>query len=75
MVNYCCTILKEVDQNNEAQIVWVPGHTGIVGNQIVDKAAERKANSKFVGTELYCGLAVSTIKTSGLLNQNSKKLW
>ena len=63
LVKDCSKMLRKVGQFNKIHIIWVPGHTGILENEIVDAAAKRGANTKLIGPEPFCGLATSTIRS------------
>ena len=40
----------------------MPGHTGIIGNEIVDELAKIDANIKFIGPEPFYGTSMCTIR-------------
>ena len=58
----CILAVKEINQWNHINIMWVPGHTGIIGNEAVDELAKIGANTKLIGPEPFCGISMSTIR-------------
>ena len=49
---------SELATHNSVQLVWVPGHEGILGN----KRAKKGADTPFTGPELVLGLPYSMVK-------------
>ena len=54
--------LSELATHNSVQLVWVPGHEGILGNKRDDKLAKKGANTPFTGPEPLFGLLYSVVK-------------
>ena len=54
--------MQRVGNNNDLSIVWVPGHTGVIGNEEVDKLAKKAASLPVEGPEPFCGISLSVSK-------------
>jgi hypothetical protein len=60
------------------QLIWVPGHEGIVGNVTADQLARTGSEHPFTGPEPACGISVGVAKKAvrEWTNRNHiKKYW
>jgi hypothetical protein len=48
----------ELAKHNNVQLIWVPGHGGIVANETVDQVAKLKSKYLFIGPEPACGISI-----------------
>ena len=64
LVLECLECLNELVTHNSVQLVWVPGHEGILGNERTDKLAKKDADIPFTGPEPVLGLPYSVVKPS-----------
>jgi hypothetical protein len=48
----------ELAKHNRIQLILVPGHEGIVGNEIADQLAKIGAEYPFIGPEPACGISI-----------------
>ena len=51
LVLECLGRLDELGTHNSVQLVWVPGHEGILGNERAGELAKKDADTPFTGTE------------------------
>jgi hypothetical protein len=49
-------------EHNKVQLVWVPGHKGIEGNESADELAKRGSLHPFIGPEPACGISERVAK-------------
>jgi Ribonuclease HI len=54
--------LDKLATHNSVQLVWVPGHEGILGNEKADELGKKGADSPFTGPEPVLGLPYSMVK-------------
>ena len=62
MVLECLGCLDELPTHNSVQLVWVPGHEGILGNERADELAKKGANTPFTGPKPVLDLPYSVVK-------------
>jgi len=55
--------LKRLSVFNRVRLLWVPGHSNIPGNEVVDALAKQAATSAFVGPEPAIGINMATVST------------
>ena len=58
----CLDTLKCLSKDNRVNLIGVPGHEGIGGNEKADELAKQGAALPFVGPEPFCGLPKSHLK-------------
>jgi ribonuclease HI len=63
LVSECLDILKGLSTKCELTLMWVPGHTGIEGNEIADELANKGAESHFIGPEPFFGYNGDKLRT------------
>lgn len=60
----CIQILNKLSTTNKVSIQWVPGHSGIEGNEIADRLAGEGSSVNLIGPEPYCGLSKCVYKST-----------
>lgn len=60
----CIQTLNKLGAHNVVHIKWVPGHSGIEGNEIADKLAGIGSSVNLIGPEPYCGLSKCVYKST-----------
>ncbi|XP_052562529.1 uncharacterized protein LOC128092544 [Culex pipiens pallens] len=55
-------LLKQLSQNNVVNLYWVPGHCGILGNEIADSLARKGSETDFIGPEPFFGVPDCSMK-------------
>jgi ribonuclease HI len=73
----CHQSLTQLARQNRVQLIWVPGHEGIVGNETADQLARTGSEHPFIGPELACGIliGVARIAARDWTNRNRNKNW
>jgi ribonuclease HI len=63
--------------HNRVQLIWVPGHEDIVGNQTADLLVRMISEHPFIGLEAASGMPVAVAKKAARdwTNRNNKKHW
>ena len=66
VVLQCLEMLESLSRDNEVILTWVPGHSGVLGNEKADELARDGSSSDFVGPEpavsRYAGLIKSLVR-------------
>jgi hypothetical protein len=67
----------ELARHNRIQLIWVPGHEGIVGNETVDQLAKTGSEHPFIGPEPACDISVGVAKKAvrDLTSRKHKEYW
>ena len=84
--NYWCTSvlvdegwrnLQRLAANNEVTICWVPGHSGIEGNEKADELARNGSENEYVGPTICLPLPYSCFRmqVKNWLSSEHNKLW
>lgn len=62
LVAECKLNMKKVSENNELEVMWVPGHSDISGNEEADELARKGSESPPCAPEPILGVSGGTIK-------------
>ena len=73
----CIDSLKRLSTTNNVIIGWVPGHSGIDGNEMADTLAKVGAEIQMNGPEPYLGIPKSTVikNIQERMNYESYHVW
>ena len=58
----CLTKLNDLGSKNRVDLYWIPGHTGIIGNEKADELAKQGATTPLTGPEPFCGISLNDLK-------------
>jgi ribonuclease HI len=77
LVRDCQQSLIQLARQNRVQLVWVPGHEEIAGNELVDQLSRLGSEHPFTGPEPACGISIGDAKgaVSNWLNREHIKHW
>ena len=62
LVLECLECLSELATHNSIQLVWVPGHKGVLGNERAGELAKKGTDTPFTEPEPVLGLPYSMVK-------------
>jgi Ribonuclease HI len=62
LVLECLVFLNELATHNSVQLLWVPEHESILGNERADELAKKDEDTPFTGPEPILGLRFSVVK-------------
>jgi hypothetical protein len=67
----------QLARHNRVQLIWVPGHEGIVGNEKVDQLARTGSEHPFIEPEPACGISIGVSKKAvrDWTSRNHKEYW
>jgi ribonuclease HI len=51
-------------EHNRVQLIWVPGHENIAGNETADQLSKTGSENPFIGPEPACGISIGVAKKS-----------
>jgi ribonuclease HI len=73
----CHQSLTQLARHNRVQLIWVPGHEGIVGNETAAQLARTGSEHPFIGPEPACGISVGVAKKTvrNWTKRSHKKHW
>jgi len=55
--------LTELSIHNCVRLLWVPGHSDIVGNEEADKLAKQAAVAQYIGPEPALGFSIIAVRS------------
>jgi hypothetical protein len=58
----CHQSLVKLAEHNRIELVWVPGHMGIDGNEIADQLARQGSSHPFIGPENALGISAKVAR-------------
>jgi len=62
LVQQCQKALNDISTWHAVGLYWVPGHAGVLGNEIADELARDGSALKFVGPESVLGVSRQDIR-------------
>jgi hypothetical protein len=73
----CHQSLIQLVEHNRVQLIWVPGHGGIEGNEVANQLAKLGSECPFIGPEPACGISVGIAKRAvrDWTSRDHKKYW
>jgi ribonuclease HI len=58
------TSFTQLARHNRVQLIWVPGHEGIVEIEKADQLARTGSEHPFIGPEPACGFSIGVAKNA-----------
>jgi ribonuclease HI len=72
----CCHSLIQLAKHNRVQLIWVPGHEGIVDHEMADQMARTGSEHPFIGLKPTCSISIGVAKKAvrDWTNRNHKNI-
>lgn len=69
--------LVKLAEHNRVQLVWVPVHMGIDGNEITDQLAREGFLHPLIGPEAACGISAAVVRVviRGCTSRKHQEFW
>lgn len=64
LVHECQTTLDLLALHNSVELIWIPGHSGFLGNEIADELARKGSETPLIGPEPALGISRSYRRTT-----------
>ena len=73
----CMMLLNSLGRTNKVTLMWVPGHTGVHGNDMADHLAKEGGKTSFIGPQPFCGFPKShqTLMLKNWENKRKQEVW
>jgi hypothetical protein len=69
--------LRRISATNNVRLLWVPGHSGILGNEKADELANIGSADVHIEGKYICGISMGTVKShnKGWILDQFQKYW
>ncbi|KAJ8916956.1 hypothetical protein NQ315_008356 [Exocentrus adspersus] len=73
----CWKELSDLTRHNSVELLWVPGHSGIKGNEKVDELARKGSSASYIGPEPAVGVSKTMVRSQvkEWVNAQHKEYW
>lgn len=74
---HCLSLLTKLGQRNDVILTWVPGHSGIEGNEKADELARKGSETPLVGPEPVFGIPYGQARAvvKGWMEERKTRAW
>jgi len=74
LVQKCQKALNDISTEHTVGLYWIPGHAGVLGNEVANKLARDSSVPKFVGPEPSLGVCRQNIRRKIKCRMNNERL-